>query len=141
MEYKISDICSDLGIGKSTIYKRINTLKQEIPEQDWKQNDYFYYTDKNKLFITEKGFKYIKNFTPKKDNFRQNSTFNEIMIYHNHIIDMYEKRIEYLESENKRLLDIISVKEHKEIAKDVKFFANNNNNTSFWDKIFNKFKR
>ena len=30
MDYKISNICSDLGIGKSTIYKRIDTLKQSI---------------------------------------------------------------------------------------------------------------
>ena len=45
MDYKISNICSDLGIGKSTIYKRIDCLKKIVPETDWKNNEYFYYTD------------------------------------------------------------------------------------------------
>ena len=41
---------------------------------------------------------------------------------------------------SKRLLDIISVKEQKELAKDIKHIGNNET-TSFWDKFFNKFKR
>ena len=146
MDYKISNICSDLGIGKSTIYKRIDILKQSIPETDWKKNEYYYYTSDNKLFITEKGFEYIKNFKTKSDNFRQYST-NEITIYQNQIIDIYKNqieeyknRIEYLESENKRLLDIVSFKEQKEVAKDMKFIGNNET-SSFWDKLFNKFKK
>lgn len=142
MEYRISNICSDLSIGKSTVYKRIELLKQSIPEMDWKRNDYFYYTEKNKLFITEKGFEYIKNFNSKKDNIRQSSTINDISIYQNHLIEMYKNRIEYLENENKRLLDIISVKEQRELAKDVKVLGNNSNNTnnSLFSKIFSKFK-
>lgn len=142
MEYRISNICSDLSIGKSTVYKRIELLKQSIPEIDWKRNDYFYYTEKNKLFITEKGFEYIKNFNSKKDNIRQSSTINDISIYQNHLIEMYKNRIEYLENENKRLLDIISVKEQRELAKDVKVLGNNSNNTnnSLFSKIFSKFK-
>lgn len=142
MDYKISNICSDLSIGKSTIYKRIESLKKEIPEQDWKKNEYFYYTENNKLFITEKGFEYIKNFNSKKDNIRQSSTIHDISIYQNHLIEMYKNRIEYLENENKRLLDIISVKEQRELAKDVKVLGNNSNNTnnSLFSKIFSKFK-
>lgn len=142
MDYKISNICSDLGIGKSTIYKRIELLKQSIPETDWKKNDYFYYTENNKLFITEKGFEYIKNFNNKNstDNSRQYSTNNEIVVYQNQIIEMYKQENEYLKQENKRLLDIISVKEQKELAKDIKYIGNSNT-TSFWDKLFNKFKR
>lgn len=139
MDYKISNICSDLGIGKSTIYKRIDTLKQSIPETDWKKNEYYYYDKNNKLFITEKGFIYIRDFKTKADNIRQNST-NDITIYQNQIIEIYKQRIEYLENENKRLLDIISVKEQKELAKDIKYIGNNET-TSFWDKFFNKFKR
>jgi hypothetical protein len=142
MEYRISNICSDLSIGKSTVYKRIELLKQSIPETDWKKNDYFYYTENNKLFFTEKGFEYIKNFNNKNStyNARQVSTNNEIVLYQNQIIEIYKQRIEYLESENKRLLDIISVKEQKELAKDMKYIGNNEN-VSFWDKLFYKFKK
>lgn len=142
MEYRISNICSDLSIGKSTVYKRIELLKQSIPETDWKKNDYFYYTENNKLFITEKGFEYIKNFNNKNStyNARQVSTNNEIVVYQNQIIDIYKQRIEYLENENKRLLDIISVKEQRELAKDVKYIGNTET-TSFWDKLFNKIKK
>jgi len=142
MEYRISNICSDLSIGKSTVYKRIELLKKDIPETDWKKNEYFYYTENNKLFITEKGFEYIKNFNSNNsaDNVRQNSTNNEIVVYQNQIIEIYKQRIEYLESENKRLLDIISVKEQKELAKDIKYIGNNEN-LSFWDKLIYKFKK
>lgn len=142
MEYRISNICSDLSIGKSTVYKRIELLKQSIPETDLKKNDYFYYTDNNKLFITEKGFEYIKNFNNKNstDNARQVSTNNEIVVYQNQIIEIYKQRIEYLESENKRLLDIISVKEQKELAKDIKYIGDSET-MSFWDKLFHKFKK
>lgn len=140
MDYKISNICSDLGIGKSTIYKRIDILKQTIPESDWKQNDYFYYTNDNKLFFTDKGYNYIKEFKNNSKKVRQDSTQKDITIYQEQIIDVYKKRIEYLENENQRLLDIISVKEQKELAKDMKYIGNNNN-VSFWDKFFNKFRK
>lgn len=139
MDYKISNICTDLGIGKSTVYKRIDILKQSIPETDWKKNEYFYYTDNNKLFFTEKGFKYIKDFKANTDNIRQNVS-SDITIYQNQIIEIYKQRIEYLENENKRLLDIISVKEQKELAKDIKYIGNSDT-ISFWDKLFNKFKK
>lgn len=139
MDYRISNICSSLNIGKSTIYKRIDVLKKSIPETDWKNNDYFYYTDNNKLFFTEKGFIFIRDFKTNNDNVRQNST-SDISIYQNQIIEIYKQRIEYLENENKRLLDIISVKEQKEIAKDIKYIGNSDT-MSFWDKLFHKFKK
>lgn len=141
MEYRISNICSDLSIGKSTVYKRIELLKKDIPKTDWKNNDYFYYTENNKLFITEKGFEYIKNFNNKNSNcnVKQDFVNNDVIVYQNQIIEIYKQRIEYLENENKRLVDIISVKEQKELAKDIKLIGNNN--VSFWDKFFNKFKK
>lgn len=139
MDYKVSNICSDLGIGKSTIYKRIELLKKSIPETDWKNNEYFYYTDNNKLFFTEKGFSYIKDFKTKTNDKRQNP-FSDVTIYQNQIIEMYKKENEYLKQENKRLLDIISFKEQKELAKDINLIENNEN-VSFWDKLFNRFKK
>lgn len=138
MDYKINDICNGLGIGKSTIYKRINALKENIPTSDWKRNDYFYYIN-NKLFITEKGYQYISSFKNNKDNSRQNS-FNDVTIYQNQIIDIYKQRIEYLESENKRLLDIISIKEQKEFTKDINYI-NNGETKSFLSKLFHKFRK
>lgn len=140
MEYKISDICSNLHIGKSTIYNRIDSIKKEIPESDWKNNCYFYYDENNKLFITEKGFNYIKEFKTKKDTFLQNNS-TDVTIYQNQIIDIYKQRIEYLENENKRLLDIISVKEQRELAKDVKIIGNSVQPVSFFDKVLNIFKK
>lgn len=144
MDYKISDICSNLSIGKSTVYNRIDILKKDIPKSNLRNNDYFYYNDKGKLFITDKGFDFIKNFNSPdfSNNFnnKENSSENISIIYQNQIIDMYKQRIEYLENENKRLLDIISVKEQKELAKDIKYIGNNET-VSFWDKFFNKFKK
>lgn len=138
MDYKISNICSDLGIGKSTIYKRINTLKQSIPKTDWKKNEYFYYTDDNKLFFTEKGFVYIRDFKMNVNNIR-NGYSDNIVVYQNQIIDIYKKRIEYLEGENKRLLDIISLKEHKEFKKSFEVINNSGKKSeSFWSRIIRR---
>ena len=146
--YYFLNLCNSLNIGKSTIYKRIDIIKGIVPETELKRNEYFYYTDNNKLFITEKGFEFIKQNKTQKTNFRQDNTnndnirqnSNDIVLYQNQIIDIYKQRIEYLENENKRLLDIISVKEQKELAKDIKYIGDSET-MSFWDKLFHKFKR
>lgn len=148
MDYKINDICNSLNIGKSTIYKRIDIIKNIVPETEWKKNEYFYYTENNKLFITEKGFEFIRdNKTKKENNTDKQSVENDIAIYKNQIIEMYKQENnylkqenEYLKQENKRLLDIVSVKEQKELAKDIKYIGNSDT-MSFWDKLFNKFKK
>ncbi len=136
MEYKIKDLCNQLNFGVYKFYKLKDILDNSIPEQN--RIEYYYNKGRN-FYITEKGFEWFKN-NIESTNIRQNSTNIDIAIYQNQIIEIYKQRIEYLENENKRLLDIISVKEQKELAKDIKYIGNNET-TSFWDKFFNKFKR
>lgn len=136
MEYKIKDLCNKLNFGVYKFYKLKDILDNSIPEQN--RIEYYYNKGRN-FYITEKGFDWFKN-NNKNTNIQQNSTNNDINIYQNQIIEIYKQRIEYLENENKRLLDIISVKEQKELAKDIKYIGNNET-TSFWDKFFNKFKK
>ena len=140
MEYKIKNVCNDFNIGVSRFYKLKNFLDNSIPEQN--RIEYYYNVGRN-LFITEKGYNWFKDNLKIKDvseknNFRQNST-NDVVVYQNQIIEMYKQRIEYLENENKRLLDIISIKEQKELTKDIKFI-DTNEKSSFWDKVFKRFK-
>lgn len=136
MEYKIKDLCNQLNFGVYKFYKLKDILDNSIPEQN--RIEYYYNKGRN-FYITEKGFDWFKN-NIESTNIRQNSTNSDIAIYQNQIIEIYKQRIEYLESENKRLLDIISVKEQKELAKDMKYIGNNEN-VSFWDKLFYKFKK
>lgn len=136
MEYKIKDLCNQLNFGVYKFYKLKDILDNSIPEQN--RIEYYYNKGRN-FYITEKGFEWFKN-NIENTNIRQNSTNSDIAIYQNQIIEIYKQRIEYLENENKRLLDIISVKEQKELAKDIKYIGNNET-TSFWDKLFIKFKR
>lgn len=141
MVYKISEICDNLSIGKSTVYKRLEILKKDIPISDLKNNDYYYYDEKNKLFITEKGFEFLKNFKFKNQNVFSKKKFTSdvdiSIVYQNQIIDILKQRNEYLESENKRLLDLLTLKEQKEITKDIKSISGNN----FFDKLFKIFKK
>ena len=139
MEYKIKDVCNTFNFGVSRFYKMKENLDNSIPEQN--RIEYYYNKGRN-FYITDKGFEWFKN---NLDNFSKSQTIkndssNDITIYQNQIIEIYKQRIEYLENENKRLLDIISVKEQKELAKDIKYIGNNET-TSFWDKFFYKFKR
>lgn len=146
MEYKISDICSNLSIGKSTIYKRMELLKKNIPVDYWKNNDYFYYDRNNKLFFSDKGYEYIKNFKSSSSTKSNNNNNDIVNVYQNQIIDFYKQRVEYLESENKRLLDIISLREQRDLAKDVKTLGSVNSDSlqttnSFFVRFLDKFKR
>ena len=136
MEYKIKDLCNQLNFGVYKFYKLKDILDNSIPEQN--RIEYYYNKGRN-FYITEKGFDWFKN-NIESTNIRQNSTNSDIAIYQNQIIEIYKQRIEYLENENKRLLDIISVKEQKELAKDIKYLGNNET-ISFWDKLFHKFKK
>lgn len=146
MEYKISDICSNLSIGKSTIYKRMELLKKNIPVDSWKNNDYFYYDSNNKLFFSDKGYEYIKNFKSSSTTKGNNNNNDIVNLYQNQIIDFYKQRVEYLESENKRLLDIISLREQRDLAKDVKTLGSVDSDSlqttnSFFVRFLDKFKR
>ena len=142
MVYKIKDLCMELGFGISKFYRLKSILDSSVPEQN--KSDY-YYNVGNKFFITERGFDWFKINSNNSNGFNsgKNRTFSaekDIVVYQNQIIDIYKQRIEYLENENKRLLDIISVKEQKELAKDIKYIGNSDT-MSFFDKLFNKFKR
>jgi predicted transcriptional regulator len=135
MEYKIKNICNELNIGVSKFYNLKKILDNSIPEQN--RTEYYYNKGRN-FYITEKGFNWFKS-NIENVNIRQSSTNNDISIYQNQIIEIYKQRIEYLENENKRLLDIISVKEQRELAKDVKKLGTNDNN-GFFSKFIDKFK-
>lgn len=139
MDYKIKELCNTLGFGVSKFYKLKEMLDNSIPEQNRIE---YYYSEGRKFFVTEKGFEWFKsnldNISVSKSSSNNNS--NSVVLYQNQIIEMYKQRIEYLENENKRLLDIISVKEQRELANDVKKL-NSNENNSFFSKIIDKFKR
>ena len=141
MEYKIKNICNELNIGVSKFYSLKKILDNSISEQN--RTEYYYNVGRN-FFITDKGFEWFKNnlnISIKNEfNNKNNKVASDVTIYQNQIIEIYKQRIEYLENENKRLLDIISVKEQKELAKDIKYI-DNRDTMSFWDKLFNKFKR
>lgn len=140
MEYKIKNVCNELNIGVSKFYSLKKILDNSIPEQN--RTEYYYNVGRN-FYITEKGFNWFKNnlnVSTKIDFENTNNSFIDVTIYQNQIIEIYKQRIEYLENENKRLLDIISVKEQKELAKDINYVGNNSS-LSFWDKLFNKFKK
>lgn len=139
MNYKIKEVCNILSFGVSKFYKLKNILDNSIPEQNRTE---YYYNEGRNFFVTEKGFEWFKsnldNISYSKSSSNNNS--NSVVLYQNQIIEMYKQRIEYLENENKRLLDIISVKEQRELANDVKKL-NSNENNSFFSKIIDKFKR
>lgn len=139
MVYKIKDICSYFNFGVSKFYKLKSILDNSVSEQNRAE---FYYNEGRNFYITDKGFEWFKNnskISVKKNS--NNSIFsNSVEIYQNQIIELYKQRIEYLENENKRLLDIISVKEQKEFAKDIKHISASDE-VSFWGKLFNKFKK
>ena len=139
MDYKIKDLCSTFDFGVSKFYKLKENLDNSIPEQN--RTEYYYNKGRN-FYITDKGFELFKNNLDNvsKSQTIKNNSSNNITIYQNQIIEMYKQENEYLKQENKRLLDIISVKEQKELAKDIKYIGNNEN-ISFWDKFFNKFKK
>lgn len=126
--------------GVSKFYRLKDNLDHSVPEQN--RTEYYFNKD-NKFFITEKGFNWFKNNVDilKNNNKRQNSTNNDIILYQNQIIDMYKQRIEYLENENKRLLDIIAFKEQKEQFKALNDVKDSNNVFSFFDRLKNHFRK
>ena len=137
MENKIKSLCDDLGFGVSKFYRLKKILDNSIPEQN--RTEYYYNKARN-FYITQKGYNCFKNNLDSKWKVKSNFNNNAIVVYQNQIIEIYKQRIEYLETENKRLLDIISFKEQKELTKDIKYI-DNNDKISFFYKIINKFKK
>lgn len=148
MDYKIKDVCSTLGFGSSSFYKRLNLLKECIYKNEENEEDYFYKTG-NKFFITEKGFNWFKHYNEKefcKNKYNSksiDSINNALVALQNQTIDEYKKRIEYLENENKRLTEIIAVKEQKELAQNIKYIDNKSSEERqpFYYKFLNIFKK
>lgn len=143
MEYKIKQVCNTLNIGVSKFYRLKAKLDCSVPEQN--RIEYYYYNGRC-CFITQKGFDWFNsqnsfNSTFNNTNSSNNTTLsNDIIVHQNQVIDLYKQRIEYLENENKRLLDIISIKEQKELAKDFKTIESSSN-SSFLNRFFSKFKK
>lgn len=139
MEYKIKNVCDSLNIGVSKFYKLKYNLDNSIPEQN--RTEYYYKVGRN-FYITDKGFEWFKtninSFSASKTI--KNDSSNNITLYQNQIIEIYKQRIEYLENENKRLLDIISIKEQKEIANNIRCLEESNSK-SFFNKIFKMFRK
>jgi hypothetical protein len=147
MEYRIRDICSSLGFGHSKFYNLKTILDCSVPEQN--RTEYYYNKGRN-LYFTDKGYQwFVENCNTNINNSVNNKNKkedNSITIYQNQIIEIYKKENEhlkqendYLKQENSRLLDIISFKEQKEVAKDVKFLGTKENN-NFFSRIVEKFK-
>lgn len=135
-KYTSYELMKIFNIKKGSWYNLKNKFNLDLYAEKIVDNN------KTKYFYNEQAFEILKNncsLSYANDNNIDNQ-INNVTIFQNQIIEIYKQRIEYLENENKRLLDIISVKEQKELAKDVKCISNNET-TSFWDKLFNKFKR
>lgn len=127
--------------GVSKFYRLKNKLDDSVPEQNRTE---YYFNKNNKFFITEKGFNWFKNNCDfsKNDNIRQNATSsNDVVIYQNQIIELYKQRIEYLETENKRLLDIIAFKEQKEASNLLSNNQNSEVSHSWIDRFKMRFKK
>lgn len=142
MEYKIKNLCDTLGFGVSKFYKLKQDLDCSIPEQN--RMEYYYRSGRN-FYITEKGFQWFKSFagsstqngTSQQSSAKPN---NSISLYQEKIIQSYEKRIEFLEEENKKLLDIIAFKEQKEIVSTTQRLETGEKH-SFFAKFLDVFKK
>lgn len=138
MEYRIKDICNSLNFGVSRFYNLKKVLDDTIPEQN--KGEYFYNNGRN-FYITEKGFNWFKENSKTFIKNSNNNAVKDIVFYKDELIEMYKQRIEYLENENKRLLDLLTFKEQKEMAKNLKTIGDNNNNNNFLFRFFDKLKK
>ena len=140
MEYKIKDVCNALNLGVSKFYRLKGNLDNSIPEQNRIE---YYYNKGRSFYITEKGLDWFKNnlTNSSKSNTSYNDGTSSITVYQNQIIEMYKKENEYLKQENQRLLDVIALKEKKELAKDIHRLDDNtssNTEVSFFRRFFGK---
>lgn len=112
-------------------------LKKQLKLDDYSEK--VVENNKPKFLYNEQAFELLKEkFHFSLDDEKVSNKNNSISIYQEQIIDMYKKENEYLKQENKRLLDIIAVKEQKEFAKDFKSIGSGQ---SFWDNLFSRFKK
>ena len=137
-KYSSYELMQIFNIKKGSWYNIKNKFNLDLYAEKVIENN------KTKYIYSYQAFDILKNNcsqTFSKDNkINEKNQLNDITIYQNQIIEIYKQRIEYLESENKRLLGIISLKEQKELAKDIKYIGNSDT-MSFWDKILKKFRK
>lgn len=112
-------------------------LKKQLRLDDYSEK--VVENNKSKFLYNEQAFELLEEkFNISFDDEKMKDKNNGISIYQEQILDMYKKENEYLKQENKRLLDIIAVKEQKELAKDFKSIGSGQ---GFWDNLFSKFKK
>lgn len=124
------------------------------------------YKDSNNCWkINENGYRYLKNkscqpvanqLSSEDDKVRQGSAIDDtfghysassdgsVILYQEKLIQSYEERISFLEEENKKLLDIISLQNQTELAKNIEplqVSSGENKNNFFWTKFWQKFKK
>ena len=139
MDYKINDLCKTLNLGVSKFYRLKSVLDSSIPEQN--RTEYYYNKGRN-FYITEKGFNWFKdNISCGSKSASEQESNGDIVLYQNQIIELYKKENEYLKQENQRLLDVIALKEQKELAKEVHYLDGNNtpdDNVPFLKRLFGR---
>ena len=112
-------------------------LKKQLRLDDYSEK--VVENNRPKFLYNEQAFELLKEkFNISFDDEKIRDKNNGISIYQEQIIDMYKKENEYVKQENKRLLDIIAVKEQKEFAK---YFKSIGSGQSFWDNLFSRFKK
>lgn len=134
-KYTSSELMKIFNIKKGSWYNLKNKFNLDLYAEKIIENN------KTKYLYNEQVFEILKsNCSSSCTDCNDSNNSSNIVVYQNQIIEMYKKENDYLKQENKRLLDIIAVKEQKELAKDIKQIGHNET-VSLWYKLFHKIKK